>query len=212
MTDEYKIRIENLGEKISEIIDNADNMRSIIDNKTSEIDSYISVKKEEINKKIENIFADAEEDTLKKLNDIRELIDDAVEKYKYEIKEIESYRLEENKNIMHDIENIGADIKKDYERYTDMLEDIYNKEKASLNDHANILKDDIEKSRAESEAKHLSYESNYIDEYLNKASLRIDEEVDRLNDDLNNSLHCMPPSLRSQSSSWTGRPHIPERL
>ena len=72
-----------------------------------------------------------------------------------------------------------------------MLEEVYNKEKDSLNDHANNLKDEIERAREESEAKHLANEANYIDEYLNKTSLKIDEEVNRLNEELNSSFNTL---------------------
>ena len=191
MSDEYKIRIENLGERINEIIDNANNMQSIIDSKASEIDSYITYKKEEIDRKSSDIFAGVEENASKKLDELRELIDNSINKYQDEIKEIETYRLEEKQNIIQDVENIGASIRKDYDQYTNLLEEFYNKEKDSLNDYANNLKDEIEKAREESEAKHLANEANYIDEYLNKASSKIDEEVNRLNEELNSSFNTL---------------------
>ncbi|WP_241210706.1 hypothetical protein, partial [Brachyspira hampsonii] len=81
MSDEYKIRIENLGERINEIIDNANNMQSVIDSKASEIDSYIVYKKEEIDRKSSDIFAGVEENASKKLDELRELIDNAINKY-----------------------------------------------------------------------------------------------------------------------------------
>ncbi|PPS22232.1 hypothetical protein DJ52_06145 [Brachyspira murdochii] len=191
MTDEYKMRIENLGERISEIIDNANNMQSVVDTKTGEMNSYIADKKDEIAKRTETIFTNIEYDTSKKLDELKLLIDNAIAKYQDEIKEIETYRLEENKSIIEDVENIGAGIRKDYEQYTNMLEELCNKEKTSLNEYVNTLKDEIEKAREESEAKHLTNEANYIDDYLNKASSKIDDEVNRLNEELNDSFNTL---------------------
>ena len=72
--------------------------------------------------------------------------------------------MEENANIIADVENIGANIRKDYKKYTKILEEIYNNKKTSLDDYANELKNDIEKHREDAEKIHLENEANYIDE------------------------------------------------
>lgn len=195
INDEYKIRIETLALKIEELSKDTSNAKNRVEkeisnvlnvvdtfkenmaSKTTEIDDYMEKQKEIFNKKGDKIFDNIEEDIFHRLNELRSLIDGAIVRYKDEIKDIEHYRSEENSSVFKDIENIGNKIRADYEEYSSMLKSIYEKERLTIDEYSSKAKDEIEKARAESENKHIENEKNYINDYLNEYSSKIDIKI-----------------------------------
>ncbi|MEI0605307.1 hypothetical protein R4K55_13915, partial [Brachyspira alvinipulli] len=162
-------QLEEAKNSISSYLENSEGKKEEI---LSDILSKIEEKENSIYEKIDSKISD---DISKNLEEVHAIIDKAISKYDEEIKNIEQQRTEEGTKLLDDI-------KSGYDYYSNLIDSTYKDSLSSLSDYTNRIKEEIEKAREESEQKHVANEKNYIDEYLQEYSNKLDEKIaERIN-------------------------------